>query len=142
MNVSGGLIYYLHPKADMLSAEFKKMKLNGTEPSLVNADQPMMLNIHDGLLAYLQMDPSTLSLKEIFVKTDGTNRNEFSVNASDSETGPQCEGELGYDTLKMGETAKIGNLYVDVNSMYSPNWNQSTGKPKVDFPFDEIDTRT
>ncbi len=121
-NISGDWIWYSHPKEEMMTFEFKKMKLDGSEPTVVNNDMPMVLTIHDDLLAYLQMDLASFSMSQVFVKTDGTGRKEFKLTPENTipEPGEDPTGE-GVKTYEKNELIAGHGMTVMVERLYATN---------------------
>lgn len=122
-NVSGDWIYYSHPKDEMMSIEFKKMKRDGSEASRVNEDRPVVINVHEDLLGYLQFDLATFSMSEVFVRTDGSGRKEFIMTPENSmperpEDDPVNEGE---ETFMKNEKVSGHGMTVTVDRVFTTN---------------------
>lgn len=134
-NVSGDWIYYSHPKDEMMSIEFKKMKRDGSEASRVNEDRPVVINVHEDLLGYLQFDLATFSMSEVFVRTDGSGRKEFIMTPENSmperpEDDPVNEGE---ETFMKNEKVSGHGMTVTVDRVFTTNLNPSDAHQKERF---------
>ncbi|MFB0958949.1 MAG: DUF5050 domain-containing protein [Clostridiaceae bacterium] len=116
MNVSGDWIYYGNTKAETMGIEFKKMKLDGSEPTVVNNEGPLMLNIHEDIMVYLTMDFASFSMKETIMNTDGTNRKDYLMTPPTSEN-----TETSYEIYGLNETIPFDQLTAKCLSAFTSN---------------------
>lgn len=137
-NVSDGWIYYSNTSEEMGRFEFKKMKIDGSEVSVVNDDSPILINVTGTTLVYLSLDISNLiswQVKETIINTDGTNRHDYvPVTMKDVLDGIGVHG--------MDETVIVNDLDITVTSAYSTNILKNS-TPGFEEPlFDEVSDGT
>lgn len=137
-NVSDGWIYYSNTTEEMGGFEFKKMKTDGSEVSVVNDDSPILINVTGTTLVYLSFDISNLiswQVKETIINTDGTNRHDYvPVTMEDVLEGIGIHG--------MNETVTVNDLEITVTSAYSTNILKNS-TPGFEEPlFDDVSDGT
>jgi len=112
-NSSGDWIYYGNTLSEGMELELKKMKLDGSEKTVMNEDDPVTINVHDDLLLYLCFDFTSFSITQTIMKTDGTGRKDYAYVQE-----PQGQNVVRYP---MNEKVQAGPLTVIVTSAYSTN---------------------
>lgn len=134
MNVSGEWIYYGNTIKDSPDLELKRMKLDGSEVSVVNEDNPISINIHEDWLVYLDMDFASFSVKETLVRTDGTLRRDYVY--------VQPPVSTNLEKYAMKEKVKAEDFTLEVVSAYATNFIDNV-QPGMESPiFDDVSDNT
>lgn len=130
LNLSDGWIYYASTIDDTPELEIRRMNLDGNDRITFNDDNAISINIHEDWLVSLNLDFNTLLFTQTFVKTDGTERKDYTV------TGNGRNGEiLTYD---MNEKVSTDELTVETITAYATNILKSSVSEAESSIFDEV----